>query len=43
MAGFPKCHAMAGNVSLMVEMLMPPGRHSDHSVGALADTVPETL
>lgn len=43
MAGFPKCNAMAGSMSLMVEILMPPGHHSDHSVGALAHSVPEML
>lgn len=42
-ASFPKSNAVPGTVSLMVEMLMPTGYHSDHSMGAPADAVPETL
>lgn len=43
MAGFPKCNAIDGNVTLVMEMFMPPRHHSDRSVGDLADTVPEAL
>lgn len=42
-ASFPECNGVPETVSLMVEVLMPAGYHSGHSMVAPADAVPDTL